>query len=355
MPRIMPKSLSVTTLLLCVCLLFAGIRTKARAQQSASQALPDAHTQGVELFRRGDNEGAIKALRAVTKQHKDDAEAWHYLGLALVKRNKIKDAQKAFTAATALRPQYTPTLTALAYIFILQGKLIEAGRFADNALKLEPQNAEAHYFAGVTRYRLNDLPRALENTDAALKANPTYGAALYLHAQVLVAMAGRALSTAYDETPDVRDLLFKKANERIAAATDSLERFVQLNPNSDERALLQEQLKTLRVYSDETRRPASEREVLSSKEVTTRAIITSKPEPSFTEQARQHGTVGEVVLRMVLGANGNVQYILPVKTLPDGLTESSVAAARRIKFLPATKDGRTVSQFVTVVYNYNIY
>jgi outer membrane biosynthesis protein TonB len=44
-----------------------------------------------------------------------------------------------------------------------------------------------------------------------------------------------------------------------------------------------------------------------------------------------------------------------VSRLPDGLTEKAIEAARRISFTPAEKDGRKVSQYVTIEYNFNIY
>jgi TonB family protein len=49
-----------------------------------------------------------------------------------------------------------------------------------------------------------------------------------------------------------------------------------------------------------------------------------------------------------------VQGISVVKGLPDGLTEKAIAAAKQIRFTPAQKDGRTVSQYVTLEYNFNI-
>ncbi|MCA1556179.1 MAG: energy transducer TonB [Acidobacteria bacterium] len=44
-----------------------------------------------------------------------------------------------------------------------------------------------------------------------------------------------------------------------------------------------------------------------------------------------------------------------INGLRDGLSEMSVNAARGIRFTPATKDGRPVSQYVQVEYNFNIY
>ncbi|HEX8458836.1 MAG TPA: energy transducer TonB [Pyrinomonadaceae bacterium] len=93
----------------------------------------------------------------------------------------------------------------------------------------------------------------------------------------------------------------------------------------------------------------------AAKEVTRRAQIISKPEPLYTEEARKNQVTGTVRLRLVLGANGSISGISPISRLPDGLTEKAIEAARRISFRPAEKDGRPVSQYVTIEYNFNIY
>ncbi len=90
-------------------------------------------------------------------------------------------------------------------------------------------------------------------------------------------------------------------------------------------------------------------------EVTQRAVITFKPEPGFTEEARRNNVTGIVRLRAVLSASGEVTGISVVKPLPDGLTEKAIQAARQIKFRPAQKDGHVVSQYVVLEYNFNIY
>ncbi len=90
-------------------------------------------------------------------------------------------------------------------------------------------------------------------------------------------------------------------------------------------------------------------------EVKKKATITEKPEPGFTEEARRFNVSGVVRLLAVLAASGEVQNIQIVKGLPHGLTEKSVAAAQKVRFNPAQKDGRAVSQFVIFEYNYNIY
>ena len=88
-------------------------------------------------------------------------------------------------------------------------------------------------------------------------------------------------------------------------------------------------------------------------ELIKRAMITSKPDPGLTEEARKNRVSGVVRLRAVLNFSGEVTNITVIKGLPDGLTDKALAAARLIKFTPAEKDGRKVSQYVVLEYNFN--
>ena len=93
----------------------------------------------------------------------------------------------------------------------------------------------------------------------------------------------------------------------------------------------------------------------TARDVTRKAVLLSKPEPGYTTAARELNVTGTVKLRMVLVADGRVSNITVIEGLPCGLTERAVAAAQAIQFTPAQKDGRAVSQWVTVEYNFEIY
>lgn len=95
--------------------------------------------------------------------------------------------------------------------------------------------------------------------------------------------------------------------------------------------------------------------IFTGSEVDQKARILSKPEPSYTEEARKNQIVGTVVLRVVFSSGGTVTNIQAVSGLPNGLTERAIAAARQIKFVPATKDGRPVSMWMQLQYNFNVY
>ncbi|MCA1838237.1 MAG: energy transducer TonB [Actinobacteria bacterium] len=63
----------------------------------------------------------------------------------------------------------------------------------------------------------------------------------------------------------------------------------------------------------------------------------------------------QVVVHAVLSSSGEVTIKKVVRGLPRGLTENAMEAARNIKFIPAVKDGRFVSQYVQLEYNFKPY
>jgi TonB family protein len=95
--------------------------------------------------------------------------------------------------------------------------------------------------------------------------------------------------------------------------------------------------------------------VFPVKEITQRAKILSRPEPTYTEWARKFSVTGVIRLRAVLSASGTVTNIAAVTRLPHGLTQKAIGAMHAISFEPAEKDGCKVSQYVTIDYNFNIY
>jgi TonB family protein len=94
--------------------------------------------------------------------------------------------------------------------------------------------------------------------------------------------------------------------------------------------------------------------IYSGKEVSRKPVIKDKPVPEYTLIARQHGVEGVVVLRAVFRSSGKVTNIQATKTLPDGLTDQAIDAARRIKFKPAEKDGHPVAMFMQLEYHFSL-
>ena len=93
----------------------------------------------------------------------------------------------------------------------------------------------------------------------------------------------------------------------------------------------------------------------TDKLVDRKQVVISKPEPWYTEDARQAGITGTVVLRVVLSSTGEVTNIRVIRGLPKGLTENAIEAARHLRFIPGVKDDHFVSYWVQLEYNFSLY
>jgi TonB family protein len=81
-------------------------------------------------------------------------------------------------------------------------------------------------------------------------------------------------------------------------------------------------------------------------------VINSQPTATYTTMAKRHGLTGVVRLRVTFGADGSVKEVVPLRLLPDGLTESAEAAAWQIKFTPATENGVPISVAKTLEFDF---
>ncbi len=93
--------------------------------------------------------------------------------------------------------------------------------------------------------------------------------------------------------------------------------------------------------------PAHSRQ-MDSGPATTPVEITSKPNPVYTEEARQLKLEGEVLLEVTFAANGQLHVIRVVRGLGHGLDESALAAANMIRFKPALRNGAPVDSMAVV-------
>jgi TonB family protein len=73
-----------------------------------------------------------------------------------------------------------------------------------------------------------------------------------------------------------------------------------------------------------------------------------RPEPKYTEEARQAKIQGSVLLSLVVDENGVARNIKVVRSLDPGLDQSAVDTVRGWKFMPGEKDGRPVAVMAQV-------
>jgi TonB family protein len=94
-------------------------------------------------------------------------------------------------------------------------------------------------------------------------------------------------------------------------------------------------------------RPAAQR-TLDSGPPTTSVEITFKPNPAYTEEARNLKIEGEVLLEVEFGANGQLHVKQVVHGLGHGLDETAIAAANKMRFKPAMRNGQPMDSMAIV-------
>jgi len=82
--------------------------------------------------------------------------------------------------------------------------------------------------------------------------------------------------------------------------------------------------------------------------------LLNNPEPSYTREARDSGVEGNVLVRVLIGADGMVTRVVVVKGLPGGLTDQAIKAAYKLKFTPALRNGRPVSFWKPVLIEFHL-
>ncbi len=93
-----------------------------------------------------------------------------------------------------------------------------------------------------------------------------------------------------------------------------------------------------------------------------KAVIKSQPQPEYPSAYRNSGFDATVVIKAILRANKKVTNIELIRVEPDNgpedlvreLVKRSMKAASKIKFTPAMRNGRPVSQYIQIEYRFHL-
>jgi len=237
------------------------------------------------------------------------------------------------------------------------------------------QSSSTQSQSGIELYEKADFPQAVKVLKTALKQDKN-NVALWHYlglayegtgefddarkAHEKAAKAGESLITvelSKSIGPNYLEQLRKMAPD-IGFASSSAIRHMQLTPESSKAKHVEAYdragyLSYVEKLSRDT--DASFGEFALNSDGIKKARILSKPEPQYTDAARKNQITGTVILRAIFGADGNVHAVIPIRLLPDGLTDRAYAAVRQIRFEPAIKDGHPVAVAVQIEYNFNLY
>lgn len=347
-------------LLACFFSLTLGSHSSVFAQQSPQASEKE---RGIELYRKGNFNEAVKSLKEAVKKQESDPDAWYYLGLSLHSVGKIKDARKAFEKTLSLRPDFAKGYTAIAYMHLLSNNNKEALKNAEKSLALAPKSLEALYIAGVARLRENAAAEALARAEEALKINPDYPEALILKTQALVSMFSqeRADLMRGQERREVSGASVADGGAKrrsgyslLKTASESLEAYLKLRPEQTKDAYWVEQLEALRVYAQMGTNSSPGKSVTGIT-ASLRPTILYREKARYTQAARDAGVQGTVTLMVVFADDGVIKHIMIIQPLSHGLTEQAILATRKIRFAPAMRDGKPISVIGNLEFTFNLY
>src|SRR5262249_16461337 len=86
-----------------------------------------------------------------------------------------------------------------------------------------------------------------------------------------------------------------------------------------------------------------------------RPTILYREKAKYTEPARINHAQGTVVLSVVFSVEGEIKDIRVIRCLPDGLLQTAITAAQKIRFNPAIRNGTPVSVRGQLEFSFNLY
>jgi TonB family protein len=86
----------------------------------------------------------------------------------------------------------------------------------------------------------------------------------------------------------------------------------------------------------------------------TRAKATYQPNPEYSDRAARKKIQGDVLLSIVVTAEGTVRDPQVTRSLDKDLDKNAVECVKKWKFEPATKDGKPVATHVAVEVSFHV-
>jgi Tfp pilus assembly protein PilF len=137
--------------------------TTAKAPKRAMEAFEDAKQELTkENAKRPD---VIKHLEKAIGIYPEFAEAWQFLGEALLMEGKETEAGNAFQKALEADPLYLSPYGVLAELKLRGNEIEEAARLASAALELNPYVMSTQYIHAIAQYYLGNLDSAVKSLE----------------------------------------------------------------------------------------------------------------------------------------------------------------------------------------------
>ena len=136
--------------------------------QTAADPLAQAHA----LLDAGKVPESESILRAYLSQNPSSADAHFLLGYALFREQKSRESLAEFTAGAKLRRPRADELKVVAADYVEMGDYSDADHWFSQVVSETPDDADAWYLLGRTRYNENEFAAAISAFERALVLHP---------------------------------------------------------------------------------------------------------------------------------------------------------------------------------------
>lgn len=153
--------------------------------------------------------------------------------------------------------------------------------------------------------------------------------------------------------PDVRSRFREELAARLSRAPQCLELYTRLGGPGGATDFERGQLEALRAHLVGITDSGASSIVYFAPETDERIVITYRPQTHYSLGSSLAHFAETVRLRVVLSADGEVKYPLVTEGSESPALKPTIESALGTKFKPAVKDGRAVSQFITLEFNYS--
>lgn len=329
-------------IIISVCVLFNGVFSQQFTHP------------GIELYEAGQYREAIVSLGGAIrdKQYEKKGEIWNFLGLTYLAVDDLKNARKSLEKAVKLDQANSVFHGNLAYVYLLQRNSKKARSEADIAIKNDPKNVPALIVRGTANYWDKQYDAAERDIDQAILLDDKSPQPYLVKSNILINRMSQRL---------VKGSSMKKEIALLRQATETLKTGLEKCARTTKCKEITEDYETMSIFldyfsnnnPDDIHPPAS---VPPPPEPGTTPIkILSKPKPEYTDAARNALVRGTITVVAMFGANGKIEHVLFLSRLGSGLDEEALKAVRKIKFEPATKDGKPISVVKRIEYGFDIY
>jgi len=220
--------------------------SKRPAMNASAQQAYDA---GMSAFKIGDLAGARVQFTRTTQSDSNAYQAFYSLGVVQERLNEISNALSSYRQATVIVPDYEPAIFAYAVLLARSGKADQASDYLSGRATAMPKSAAVSAALAEVKSIQGDSAAAQRFAQDALKKNPDYAPAMIALARDhyrarrldLALYTLRAILDGYGpENPPrdknnaeahlLRGLIFKEQGNR-PAAIDELEKALSIRPD----------------------------------------------------------------------------------------------------------------------------